>query len=326
MNFFKRIFFILFCFNLCSFAQEKDEPVRFAIVSDLHAPDVPDGMQRMQAVVDAARREKVAFLIQLGDFIPLDSLNAPYRRVWEGFPGKKFHVLGNHDLDKYTKEEYVRGMGMPGRYYSFDQGEFHFIVLDGNNLYDGTRYIPYSKANYYVNPKMRAFVDAEQLEWLKADLAATTKKCILFSHQSIDTFMNNGQAVRKILEEENRRSGFQKVVLAFNGHNHSNYTKNIGGITYVQINSASYVWIEQLSETEKRYPKEINDRYSLLSRSIPYDRALYGIVTLTDKGARMKGVQGKFIPPTPKEIGMKDSIGIFPLVPFIKDLNIDFID
>ena len=77
------------------------------------------------------------------------------------------HTIGNHDMDAYTPDEYVAGMKMPGRYYSFDKGDFHFIVLDGNNLYDGKKYTHYSKANYYVNPKMRAFVDPEQMEWLK---------------------------------------------------------------------------------------------------------------------------------------------------------------
>ena len=167
-------------------------------------------------------------------------------------------------------------------------------------------------------------MDPEQMDWLKKDLASTDKKCILFSHQSIDTFMNNGSDVRKILEDENERCGFKKVVVAFSGHNHSNYTKIIKGITYVQINSASYVWVEQPSMTEKRYPKEINDQYSLLSRSITYDKSLFGIVTLTDKSMELKGTQGKFLPPTPEEIGLGDSLGVFPLVSSIDDLTLEF--
>ena len=312
--------------SLFSCVEKKVEPVRFAIVSDLHAPDIPDGLQRMETVVEAANREKVDFLIQLGDFIRFDSTDAPYREVWDGYKGEKYHVLGNHDLDKYTKEEYVAHLNMPGRYYSFDKGDFHFIVLDGNNVFNGKEYIPYSRANYYVDAKMRAFMDPEQMEWLKKDLAATDKRCILFSHQSIDTFMNNGSEVRKILEDENKRCGFKKVALAFSGHNHSNYTKVINGITYIQINSASYVWIEQPSMTEKRYPKEINDRYSLLNRSITYDKALYGIVTLTDEGMEMKGTKGNFMPPMPQEIGLGDSIGVFPLVSSIEDVKVKFED
>ena len=323
---FYQIYILFTALSLFSCTKKEVQPVRFAIVSDLHAPDIPDGLERMQTVVEAANRENVDFLIQLGDFIRLDSADIPYRKVWDEFKGEKYHVLGNHDLDRYTKEEYVAGLNMPGRYYSFDKGDFHFIVLDGNNLYDGKEYKPYARANYYVDSKMRAFMDPEQMEWLKKDLAATDKRCILFSHQSIDTFMNNGSEVRSILEAENERCGFQKVALAFSGHNHSNYTKEINGITYVQINSASYVWIEQPSMTEKRYPKEINDRYSILSRSITYDKALYGIVTLTGEGAEMKGVKGNFLPPTPQEIGLGDSIGVFPLVSSIEDVKVTFKD
>ena len=53
-------------------------------------------------------------------------------------------------------------------------------------------------------------MDPEQMEWLKDDLASTDKRCVLFSHQSIDTYMNNGADVRNILEEANRNAGFKK--------------------------------------------------------------------------------------------------------------------
>lgn len=213
---------------------------------------------------------------------------------------------------------------MPGRYYSFDKGDFHFIVLDGNNLYDGKEYRHYAKANYYVNPEYRAFIDPGQMEWLKKDLASTHKRCILFSHQSIDTFVKNGKDVRQILENENERAGFKKIVLAFSGHNHSNYSKVINGITYIQINSASYVWIDQPSKTELRYPEEVNKQYPLLGYSITYDRPLYATVTLTNEGADIQGEKANFLPPTPEELGMKDSIGAFPLVSVIEDAKISF--
>ena len=29
-------------------------------------------------------------------------------QIWNGFPGEKYHVLGNHDLDKYSKEEFTK--------------------------------------------------------------------------------------------------------------------------------------------------------------------------------------------------------------------------
>lgn len=303
---------------------EQEKPLMFAIASDFHAQDVPDGEERIASFIRAAKDEKVDFIIELGDFCRLDSASQVYLKLWDSFEGDKYHVIGNHDMDNYTPEEYVAGMKMPGRYYSFDKGDFHFIVLDGNNLYDGKEYTHYAKANYYVNPKMRAFIDPEQMAWLKQDLAATDKKCVLFSHQSIEQFLNNGATVRQILEEENRRAGFKKVVLAFGGHNHSNYTKEINGITYMQINSASYVWIDKPSMTEKRYPKEVNDKYSILKYSMTYTKALYAIVTLNSEGAIVKGTEAEFVPPTPKDLNMGDSIDHYPLVSNIKDADIRF--
>lgn len=323
-NYISKVLVVASVLVFTSACVEQEKPLKFAIASDFHAQDVPDGEERIASFIRAAKEENVDFIIELGDFCRLDSAGQVYLKLWDSFEGDKYHVIGNHDMDSYTPEEYVAGMKMPGRYYSFDKGDFHFIVLDGNNLYDGMEYTHYAKANYYVNPKMRAFIDPEQMAWLKQDLAATDKKCILFSHQNIEQFLNNGATVRQILEDENRRAGFKKVVLAFGGHNHSNYTKEINGITYMQINSASYVWIDKPSMTEKRYPKEVNDRYSLLKYSMTYTKALYAIVTLNSEGAIVKGTEAEFVPPTPKDLNMGDSIDHYPLVSNIKDADIRF--
>ncbi len=285
---------------------------------------MPAGLTNVKAFVDEAKKKKVDFIIELGDFCRLDEGSRPYHEVWNSFAGDKYHVIGNHDMDSYNADEYVEGMGMPGRYYSFDKGDFHFIVLDGNNLFDGNTYTHYQYGNFYKPMEQRAFMDPEQIEWLKRDLASTDKKCVLFSHQSIDAMMNNGAEVRKILEDANRDAGFKKVVLAFSGHTHSDYSVEINGITYIQINSASYVWCDVPTQTEKRYPKEINDRYSLLKYSITYDAPLFAIVTLTDKGAKVKGRKANFMPPTPKEVGLGDTIDGFPLVSVIEDVNVKF--
>ena len=315
------LFAVCFVFAGVVCAKEK-KPLKFVIVSDLHAPDVPYGDKRMQDVVDAANREQADFLIQLGDFIRMDSVSQPLAKIWEGYKGEKYNVLGNHDLDSYSKEEYVKGFGMPGRYYSFDKGDFHFVVLDGNNIREGDKYVPYGKANYYG--RNIDHMDKDQLEWLENDLRSTKKRCILFSHQSIDTQLKNGAEVRRVLEKANEDAGFKKVVLAFSGHNHSNYTKVINGITYMQINSASYVWIGKPTQTEKRYPEEINKKYSLMANSMSFDKTLFATVTLTEKGAEIKGTQAKFLSPQPSEIGLGDSIGVFPLVSTIEDAYVEF--
>ena len=53
-------------------------------------------------------------------------------REWNRFQGPKYHVLGNHDMDVCNKQTIMALWGMPKRYYSFDEGGFHFVVLDRN--------------------------------------------------------------------------------------------------------------------------------------------------------------------------------------------------
>lgn len=328
MNYFKLIKLLLavtLVEVITSSCSKSEAPIRFAIASDFHAPDVPDGKKRVETFIKAANDENVDFIIELGDFCRLDSASQVYRDTWNSFKGEKYHVIGNHDLDRYSTEEYVEGMGMSHRYYSFDKGNFHFVVLDGNNYLDGEEIRHYDHGNYGAYPQNKhSYIDKEQMEWLEKDLATTELKSILLSHQSLDSEIKNGTEVRQILEKENKRVGFKKVVLAFSGHNHSNYTKEINGITYMQINSASYVWIGKPTMTEKRFSEEINKKYSLMQYSIMFDKPLYATVTLTDEGADIKGTKAEFIPPTPKEIGLGDSVGGYPLVSAIEDVYVKF--
>lgn len=81
---------------------------------------------------------------------------------------------------------------------------------------------------------------------------------------------------------------------------------------------------DQPSNTAQRYPEETNKQYPLLEYSITYDRPLYATVTLTSKGADIKGTKARFLPPAPQELGLKDSIGRYPLVSVIEDAHIPF--
>ena len=47
-------------------------------------------------------------------------------------------------------------------------------------------------------------------------------------------------------------------------------------------------------------------------------------MTLTADGVDITGTDAEFIPPTPKDLNMSDSLGVFPLVSFIKSVNVAF--
>jgi PKD repeat protein len=90
-----------------------------------------------------------------------------YNPTWGRQKARTYPVLGNHDYDSSTTAAGYFGYfgaaaGDPTKgYYSFDLGAWHIVVLNSNNSFVSTA------------------VGSPQETWLKADLAATTKQCIL---------------------------------------------------------------------------------------------------------------------------------------------------
>lgn len=312
---------LLVCLGFAA-CQKETKPVTFAVVSDLHQDIAHDAEERLSTFLRAANDNQVDFIIELGDFCMPKEENKPFLKRWQDYAGEKYMLLGNHDMDNCSKEEVMQFIGMNNRYYSFDKGDFHFIVLDPNNIYDGEKYIPYENGNYFGYGEKVSYVDPEQVEWLKKDLQSTDKRCIIFSHQSFECSSQNREEIRKIFENENLRAGYKKVAVAFSGHDHTNYMKEINGIAYIQINSASNQWVGEKYACPERFSDEINQKRPALKYTLPYKDALYGIVTLTGDGMQLKGVKSEFIAPGPEELGITDRPQ--PLVPWIEDLQLTF--
>lgn len=312
---------LLVCLGFAA-CQKEMKPVTFAVVSDLHQDIAHDAEERLGTFLRAANDNQVDFIIELGDFCMPKEENKPFLKRWQDYAGEKYMLLGNHDMDNCSKEEVMQFIGMNNRYYSFDKGDFHFVILDPNNIYDGEKYIPYENGNYFGYGEKVSYVDPEQVEWLKKDLQATDKRCIIFSHQSFECSSQNREEIRKIFEDENLRAGYKKVAVAFSGHDHTNYMKEINGIAYIQINSASNQWVGEKYACPERFSDEINQKRPALKYTLPYKDALYGIVTLTGDGMQLKGVKSEFIAPGPEELGITDRPQ--PLVPWIEDLQLTF--
>ncbi|MFC1838236.1 metallophosphoesterase [Thermodesulfobacteriota bacterium] len=223
--------------------------IRFGIVTDSHYADADpqynryfrESIEKMTECVELMNRQKVDFLIELGDFKdqntpPAEQKTISYlqaiERSFQKFNGPKYHVLGNHDVDSISKEQYLKtitntGISTPSTYYSFDRKGVHFIVLDANFLEDGT---DYDHGNYKWN---ETFISDAELDWLRKDLAGTGLPAIVFSHQQLGglgmTDIQNAETVRAILQE----SG--KVLAGFDGHNHNGGHNKIEGIHYYTL-------------------------------------------------------------------------------------------
>jgi len=195
----------------------------------------------MTECVELMNEQKVDFLIELGDFKDQDEPAVEERtishllaieKVFKQFRGPKYHVLGNHDVDSISKEQFLKNITNTNiedesGYYSYDSQGIHFVVLDANYRADGTAYSygNFTWADTHI-PKI-------QVEWLRQDLAAASLPVIIFVHQLLDGkgdhYVNNADDIRNILQAS------RKVLAVFQGHKHEGDYNNIKGIHYYTL-------------------------------------------------------------------------------------------
>lgn len=300
-------------------SEKKSKTLNFGIVADVHKDLIPDANQRLETFIDQAQKREVDFIIQMGDFCFAESKNKDFMKIWETYKGPKYHILGNHDMDRNTKEEMLDFWGMPKTYYSYDFGGYHFIVLDANFLYQDNTYIDYKHANFYVDASVRTFINDEQIEWFKANLEATKLPTIIFSHQNLWHSIKNRMVLQKIIEVQK-----EKIICCLSGHSHADFHYQKNDINYIGINSMSYQWSDKYTTTE-RFPKELYKQYSNLHHIAAYKDPLYAFASLNPKGKMaIEGVKSTWMPPSPYDVGKpKEEKGISN-TPQISDYNIKF--
>jgi calcineurin-like phosphoesterase family protein len=289
--------------------------VRFGICTDVHKDIMFDADERLTVFIKAASTSGLDFIIQLGDFCRPYEYNLGFLKIWNEFPGEKHHVLGNHETDGgFTREESIKFLGSPAKYYSFDKNGYHFIVLDGNELNPSP-----DKGQGYPR-----YIGEEQRNWLMNDLKSTKNHVIIFSHQSLEgEGIENREQIRKILENENTSAGYKKVIACFSGHHHTDYATAINGINYIQINSMSYSWVGEKYE-KIRYSNEIDAKFPWIKYTIPYKDPLYAFVEIKKDDLTITGTESTFVGPGPDELGIPERPDNDKIIPVISDRKIRY--
>lgn len=310
--------------QLISCNKKKHQAIRFGMIADVHQDIIPDGEKRLEDFLEAAKKRAVDFIIQMGDFCEVRAQNKNFIKIWKDCKIPKFNILGNHDMDRQSKESVMDFWEMPKPYYSFDMNGVHFIVLDANFMYQDGKFTPYNKANFYVDDRYRTFIDNEQIEWFAADLAATKLPTVVFSHQSLWHYLwgvKNRLTVQKIMEQHR-----EKIICCFNGHNHIDYHHHQNGINYIEINSASYCWMkEQKYASKERLPKELYEQYGWMPQVAPYENALFAFATLPGDGSLfLEGKKSRWVAPSPYDMGMPKGIEGAVASADISDYKISF--
>ena len=230
----------------------KDNPIlRFGIVTDSHYADrdpagtryYRESLAKMRAAMEEMNKLKVNFVIHLGDFkdenaTPSEQSTLSYlKKVEEAFAtfkGPRYHVLGNHDMDSISKQQFldnVLNTQIPRdkTHYSFDREGIHFVVLDANYKTDGTAYY---KGNFVWTD---TFIPEDQLLWLKNDLSKTAFPVIVFVHQLLDDIENKDLCVKNAGQVREALHESQKVIAVFQGHRHEYVYNKIKSIHFCTL-------------------------------------------------------------------------------------------
>ncbi|MBU1100364.1 MAG: metallophosphoesterase [Bacteroidetes bacterium] len=187
---------------------------------------------------------KGSFMIVLGDMDPPEATDNLIKEVLgEDYPW--YPVIGNHDMEKENNLEYLRELnrgaksytnlvrkgpaGCEETTYSFDRGDFHFVVL--NVYYDG-------KSDKGTDGN----IVPELLEWLDNDLKENSKKyVIVFGHEPVYSVLDLENGSQRHLGDSLDKYPIESLnfvrlllkhdVLAYmSGHTHSASYANFNGL------------------------------------------------------------------------------------------------
>lgn len=227
-----------------------EENTRFGLLTDIHFARrkvngtryFDQSITKLTEAIQVYNREHMDFLIELGDLKDqgidpvktetlsfLDEIESTLKK----YKGPLYHVLGNHDMDSISKKDFLQHTRNHGKarnktYYSFIRNHLKFIVLDANYNEDGSDYDS-GKFNW-----TKAFIPAEQKDWLQKELSGHTYPVIIFLHQLLDSFsginknvcVGNAGEIVDILEQS------KKVIAVFQGHHHAGHHSFRNGIHY----------------------------------------------------------------------------------------------
>jgi alkaline phosphatase len=251
--------------------------VRFGLVADAHYADTEDredrqyrySLEKMRRAVKVFNESNLDFVVELGDLKDqgekpdkketlsfLDKIETELRQ----FNGDVYHVLGNHDMDSISKEDFLAHTenppGAKGKaYYSFVMKGIKFIVLDANYNLDGG---DYDSGNFDWRT---ANIPQAQMAWLGEELRCGSP-VIVFIHQMLDYFseadqdlcVKNAQEITGLLEHGGN------VLAVFQGHDHEERYSTREGIQYFTVKGM----IAGNSPEDNRYEiVEINSSFKI---------------------------------------------------------------
>lgn len=237
--------YALLSINKFSIAGLFSKSVEIGMVSDVHYANTepafgvnPRGAKdRLKAFITEMNKWNPNFIIELGDFINgrIEDLSEEdtkkdliaIEKVYKSFSGRRYYVLGNHELYCLSKSQFQSFTGMDYYYKSFNLSDYHFIILDAQ--YDYSTGEDRDHDFLYLT----GYVPQQEKDWLKEDLGSIEKPTVIFIHQRLDVLdpqnVRNAPEIRRIVNESGN------VIAVFQGHDHKNIHNQIDNIHYITL-------------------------------------------------------------------------------------------
>lgn len=234
----------------------------FGIVADPQYADIPsrpemnrfyaESTKKLADAIDTFNQEDLAFVVTLGDLID---------RGWDSFDTvldcydqlkhRSLLLPGNHDFavgPEHLAKVHDR-LGMPARWHDFSLDDFHFIVLDGNDVSTfapplgdprrglaETRLETLRQAGALNAQDWNGSFSDEQLSWVRATLAkadAMQEQVVLFCHYPL--YPENAHNMWDAPEVLKVLAAHHSVKAWFCGHNHDGNYGVIGNTHFVNM-------------------------------------------------------------------------------------------
>ncbi len=248
--------------------KHETKQIKFAVFADLHYKKGMriETVEDLKAIMKRAHENQVDFVLQAGD-MSNDCRRSPelYREYLTNPYGLPVYgTYGNHEMEsennsmqevtpKLTNRDVVWGTadgkigdGSVG-YYHADFNGFRIVAIDTNYSWNPTEQIwEHNRTNSHGIPAGNEKVSSlgpVQLGWLKdvlQDAADKDLHCVLLSHAAFSGawgYCSDQDTLRALIREVNERKP-GTVLMALNGHHHSNHQAVIEDVIYVDVNTA----------------------------------------------------------------------------------------
>ena len=211
--------------------------MKLGLFTDAHYSSVsgPEVLERIKKAFAAFQKEKCDLVVFLGDLLhddvshekEIQNLKA-VGEVFQEFGKPVFAVVGNHDTNLFTKDEFYQFLGEKFRPHTVEMNGILFLFVDGCYFQSGEEYRPGRTGGVDT---WYPYTDAlrRELERFSGENA------YVFTHQVLDLSsggvqrIQNAAQIRCVLEE----SG--KVCGVFLGHSYTLVESDINGIHYMTL-------------------------------------------------------------------------------------------